>query len=79
MIAQKYEMIPMPLDLSTFHQKMQAYPEAYLLPEEEQALTMILEILEGLFGAPISQLAHVSRMQLVREVVQACVSATREK
>ena len=69
----------MPLDLSTFHQKIQAYPEAYLLPEEEQALTMILETLEGLFGSPISHLSHASRMQLVRDVVQVCVSVTRQQ
>ena len=50
----------MPLDLHSFHQKLQVYPETYLLPEEDQALTIILETLEGLFGAVISQLPQAS-------------------
>ena len=69
----------MPLDLLTFHQKMQVYPETYLLPEEEQALTIILETLEGLFGEHLSNLPHETRLQLVRNVVHACVHAASQK
>lgn len=72
-------MIIMPLDLSTFHQKMQVYPETYLLPEEEQTLTIILETLEGLFGEIITQLPHARRLQLVRDVVHACAHAIRQE
>lgn len=66
----------MPLDLYSFHQKLQAYPETYLIPEEDQALTILLETLEGLFGSVISQLPQALRLRLARDVVHACVSVS---
>ena len=68
----------MPLDLARFHQKIMQYPMMYLLPQEEEALQIILETLDGLFGEPISFFLHTTRIQLVQEVVQACVTATRQ-
>ncbi|MFX1283227.1 MAG: hypothetical protein ACFFB5_06210 [Promethearchaeota archaeon] len=72
-------MIIIPLDLHTFHQKIQDYPATYLLREEEQALKIILETLEGLFGESISLLPHATRLQLVRDVIQACVRVIHPK
>ncbi|MHA2248285.1 MAG: hypothetical protein ACXADY_25265 [Candidatus Hodarchaeales archaeon] len=66
----------MPLDLYSFYQKLQVYPETYFLPEEDQALTILLETLEGLFGETISQLPQALRLQLARDVVHACVSVS---
>jgi len=66
----------MPVDLARFHQKLKSYPAMFLLPHEEQALEVILETLDGLFGEPIGSLPHAARIQLVRAVVQACVNAT---
>jgi hypothetical protein len=58
------------------HQKLQAYPETYFLPEEDQALTILLETLEGLFGETISQLPQALRLRLVRDIVHACVAVS---
>lgn len=67
----------MPVDLFEFHQKIIQYPEEYLLPQQEQALHIILETLDNLFGESISQLSHEARLQLVQVVIQACVSAVK--
>ena len=45
----------------------------YLLPEEEQALQMILDTLDGFFGEQISLLSHAARLQLVQSIVQSCI------
>ncbi|MFX1507279.1 MAG: hypothetical protein ACFFDC_14450 [Promethearchaeota archaeon] len=68
----------MPLDLTRFHQKIMQYPTMYLLPQEEEALQIILETFDGLFGEPISMLSHTARIHLVQAVVQACINVTQE-
>jgi hypothetical protein len=65
----------MPVDLDRFYQKLKQFPAMYLLPQEEEALQIILETLEGLFGERISLLSHTARIHLVQAVVQVCIAA----
>jgi hypothetical protein len=65
----------MPLDLARLHQKIMQYPTTYLLPQEEEAL----QIMDGLFGEPISVLSHTARIHLVQAVVQACINVSQEE
>ncbi len=67
----------MPVELDRFHQKLMSYPAMYLLPQEEEALHILLETLDGLFGERISLLSHTARIQLIQAVVQTCVNATQ--
>ena len=59
----------MPLDLFTFHRKLTSYSAMYLLPDEEQALHIILETKDQLFGEQVSLLSHTARLQLVLEQI----------
>ena len=72
-------VIRMPVDLDRFYQKLKQYPAMYLLPQEEEALQIILETFEGLFGQQISLLSRTAKMHLVQEVVQACVTITQSE
>jgi hypothetical protein len=60
------------IDPTELHEKLLNYPETILLPEEHQAIDMILTLLRQLFGYSIDKLTREKQLSLITEIVKDC-------
>lgn len=60
------------LNPNVFYEKLMDYPATVLLPEERQAIDMILTLLRQLFGFSIDNLTKELQLVLITEIVKDC-------